>query len=445
MSERDKKIDQIINTIEKNDVKFLKLELSDIHGLPKSMAVPLKRASDVEDIVNDGLLFDGSSIAGLASINDSDLLAKPDIDTFSTIPWRPESKGTGRFICDIFTTEGDPYEGDPRGLLKRTLKAAEKRGYQFNMGPEPEFFIIKKDENGNYIPADEAEYFDVEPLDQGTDIRREIVFGLEKLDFDVEVSHHEVAAGQHEVDFKYADALKTADAVITFKEAVKAVVNNLGYKATFMPKPFLGINGSGMHCNQSLFKDGKNIFYDPDTETQISQEALYFIGGLLKHAPALSSILSPTVNSYKRLVPGYEAPVYRAYGLRNRSALIRVPAARGKATRIEYRSPDPACNPYLAFTVMLEAGIDGIVNKIDPGEPVELDIYQMTEEEREQRGIKVLPTSLWEAYHALEEDPLILNALGPHVSEKFLELKYQEWDEYRVQVFGYEQKKYLDI
>ena len=300
MSERDKKIDQIINTIEKNDVKFLKLELSDIHGLPKSMAVPLKRASDVEDIVNDGLLFDGSSIAGLASINDSDLLAKPDIDTFSTIPWRPESKGTGRFICDIFTTEGDPYEGDPRGLLKRTLKAAEKRGYQFNMGPEPEFFIIKKDENGNYIPADEAEYFDVEPLDQGTDIRREIVFGLEKLDFDVEVSHHEVAAGQHEVDFKYADALKTADAVITFKEAVKAVVNNLGYKATFMPKPFLGINGSGMHCNQSLFKDGKNIFYDPDTETQISQEALYFIGGLLKHAPALSSILSPTVNSYKR-------------------------------------------------------------------------------------------------------------------------------------------------
>lgn len=257
MSERDKKIDQIINTIEKNDVKFLKLELSDIHGLPKSMAVPLKRASDVEDIVNDGLLFDGSSIAGLASINDSDLLAKPDIDTFSTIPWRPESKGTGRFICDIFTTEGDTYEGDPRGLLKRTLKAAEKRGYQFNMGPEPEFFIIKKDENGNYIPADEAEYFDVEPLDQGTDIRREIVFGLEKLDFDVEVSHHEVAAGQHEVDFKYADALKTADAVITFKEAVKAVVNNLGYKATFMPKPFLGINGSGMHCNQSLFKDGK--------------------------------------------------------------------------------------------------------------------------------------------------------------------------------------------
>ena len=246
MSVKDEKLDQIIKTVEANDIKFLKLQLSDIHGLPKSMAVPLKKADDIEDIVNDGLLFDGSSVAGLASINDSDLLAKPDINTFSTIPWRPESKGTSRFICDIFTTEGKPYDGDPRGVLKKALEKAEKRGYQFNMGPEPEFFIIKEDENGNYIPADEAEYFDVEPLDQGTDIRREIVFGLEQLGFDVEVSHHEVAAGQHEVDFKYADALKTADAVITFKEAVKAVVHNLGFKATFMPKPFLGINGSGM-------------------------------------------------------------------------------------------------------------------------------------------------------------------------------------------------------
>ena len=345
MSEKDSKLDQIIKTIEENDIKFLKLELRDIHGLPKSMAVPLKKADDVEDIVNDGLLFDESSIAGLASINDSDLLAKPDINTFSTIPWRPESKGTSRFICDIYTTDGKPYDGDPRGVLKKSLKLAEKKGYEFNMGPEPEFFIIKKDENGNYMPADEADYFDVEPLDQGTDIRREIVFGLEELGFDVEVSHHEVAEGQHEVDFKYADALKTADAVITFKEAVKAVVHNLGFKATFMPKPFIGINGSGMHCNQSLFKDGKNIFYDPDTENQISQEALYFIGGLLKHAPALSSILSPTVNSYKRLVPGYEAPCYIAYGFKNRSTLLRIPASRGLGTRIECRSADPSCNP----------------------------------------------------------------------------------------------------
>ena len=267
MSAKDDKLDQIIKTVEENDIKFLKLQLSDIHGLPKSMAVPLKKADDIEDIVNDGLLFDGSSVAGLASINDSDLLAKPDINTFSTIPWRPESKGTSRFICDIFTTEGKPYDGDPRGVLKKALEKAEKRGYQFNMGPEPEFFIVKEDENGNYIPADEAEYFDVEPLDQGTDIRREIVFGLEQLGFDVEVSHHEVAAGQHEVDFKYADALKTADAVITFKEAVKAVVHNLGFKATFMPKPFLGINGSGMHCNQSLFKDGFSMTLTPKTKS----------------------------------------------------------------------------------------------------------------------------------------------------------------------------------
>ena len=239
MSSKDNKLDQIIKTVEANDIKFLKLQFSDIHGLPKSMAVPLKKADDIEDIVNDGLLFDGSSVAGLASINDSDLLAKPDIDTFSTIPWRPESKGTSRFICDIFTTDGQPYDGDPRGILKKTLEKIKADGYTYNIGPEPEFFIIKEDENGNYVPADEAEYFDVEPLDQGTDIRREIVFGLEELGFDVEVSHHEVAAGQHEVDFKYADALKTADAVITFKEAVKAVVNNLGFKATFMPKPFL--------------------------------------------------------------------------------------------------------------------------------------------------------------------------------------------------------------
>ncbi len=392
MSEKDKKLDQIIKTIDANDIKFLKLQFSDIHGLPKSMAVPLKKADDVEDIVNDGLLFDGSSVAGLASINDSDLLAKPDVDTFSTIPWRPESKGTSRFICDIFTTEGKPYDGDPRGVLKKSLQLAEKRGYQFNMGPEPEFFIIKEDENGNYIPADEAEYFDVEPLDQGTDIRREI-----------------------------------------------------GFKATFMPKPFLGINGSGMHCNQSLFKDGKNIFYDPDTENQISQEALYFIGGLLEHAPALSSILSPTVNSYKRLVPGYEAPCYIAYGFKNRSTLLRIPASRGLGTRIECRSADPSCNPYLAFAVLLEAGLYGMDNKIDPGEPTEENLFAYSEDEIIEKGISSLPTSLWEAYHSLEEDEVIKNALGEKVFNQFYTIKRAEWDAYRIQVFDYERDEYLNV
>ena len=445
MSAKDNKLDQIIKTVEVNDIKFLKLQFSDIHGLPKSMAVPLKKADDIEDIVNDGLLFDGSSVAGLASINDSDLLAKPDIDTFSTIPWRPESKGTSRFICDIFTTDGKPYDGDPRGLLKKSLEKIKEQGYTYNIGPEPEFFIIKEDENGNYIPADEAEYFDVEPLDQGTDIRREIVFGLEELGFVVEVSHHEVAAGQHEVDFKYADALKTADAVITFKEAVKAVVNNLGFKATFMPKPFLGINGSGMHCNQSLFKDGENIFYDPNAENQISQEALYFIGGLLKHAQALSAILSPTVNSYKRLVPGYEAPCYIAYGFKNRSTLLRIPASRGLGTRIECRSADPSCNPYLAFAALLEAGLDGLNNKIDPGEPTEINLFALSEDEIAERGISNLPTSLWEAYHALEKDDVIKNALGKKVFDQFYTIKRAEWDAYRIQVFDYERDKYLDV
>ncbi|MBE6493887.1 MAG: type I glutamate--ammonia ligase [Methanosphaera stadtmanae] len=445
MSTEDNKIDQIIKTIEENDLKFLRLQFSDINGLPKNMSVSLKKANDIEDIINDGLLFDGSSITGFSSINDSDLLAKPDIDTFSTIPWRPEERGSCRLICDVFTADGKPYEGDPRGVLKKSLKLAEDRGYQFNMGPEPEFFIIKKDENGKYIPADNAEYFDVEPLDQGTDIRREIVLGLEKLDFNIEVSHHEVADGQHEVDFKYADALKTADAVITFKEAVKALVDKLGYKATFMPKPFFGINGSGMHCNQSLFKNGKNIFYDPDTETQLSQEALYFIGGLLKHAKALSSILSPTVNSYKRLVPGYEAPCYIAYGLKNRSTLIRIPASRGLGTRIECRSADPSCNPYLAFAVLLEAGLDGMDNKIDPGEPTEDNLFGLNSDELNQRGIETLPTSLWEAYHALEKDEIVKNALGSYVYNQFYKLKTQEWDNYRIQVFDYEQENYLNV
>ena len=378
MSERDDKIDRIIKQIDEYGSKFLRLQFSDIHGIPKSMAVSLKKPDDAEDIINDGLLFDGSSVPGFVDINDSDLALKPDINTFSTLPWRPEDKGTGRFICDIYNTDGSNFEGDPRGVLKKSLKKADERGYQFNMGPEPEFFIIERDENGDFKPSDDAFYFDVEPLDKGTDLRREIVLGLEKLDFHIELSHHEAAPGQHEIDFRFADAMKTADAVITFKQAIKALVSNLGYDVTFMPKPFFGVNGSGMHCNQSLFKDGKNIFYDPNTETGLSQEALYFIGGLLKHAKALSAILSPTVNSYKRLVPGYEAPCYIAYGLRNRSTLLRIPASRGLGTRIECRSPDPSCNPYLAFAVLLEAGLDGMDNKIDPGEPTEFNAFDIT-------------------------------------------------------------------
>ncbi|WP_054835518.1 type I glutamate--ammonia ligase [Methanobrevibacter arboriphilus] len=443
-------MDVIGNAIEimnEKGIKFIRLQFVDINGIPKSVSVPFGSDEDLEDMFNDGILFDGSSVDGFVEINDSDLIMKPDPpNTVSLLPWRPEESGVCRFICDIYNTDNTPpFEGDPRSILKKSLKKISDEGYNYNIGPEPEFFIIDKDEEGNYIPHDDASYFDVEPLDKGPNFRRKLVFDLEELGFEVEASHHEVAPGQNEIAFKFDDALKTADAVITFKQAIKAIVDNMGYMVTFMPKPFFGVNGSGMHCHQSLFKNGENLFSDENSENGLSQEALYFMGGLLKHSAALSAVVAPTVNSYKRLVPGYEAPVYVAYGLKNRSALIRIPAARGKGTRIEYRCPDPSCNPYLAFAAMLEAGLDGINNKIDPGDPTEINIYKLNDEELEERGIKTLPASLWEAYHAFEEDEVLKKGLGSHISEKFLESKYAEWDEYRIQVFGYEQKKYMSL
>ena len=439
------KIGQVIENIEKCGTKFVRLQFVDIHGTPKNMAIPLVKPGQMEDILKDGLLFDGSSVEGFVDINESDLILKPDPDTFSTLPWRPEEKGVCRFICDIYWPEGKPFEGDPRYILKRALEKAEKAGYDYNVGPEPEFFILDQDEEGNLIPNDNGAYFDVEPVDQGTDIRRQLVMDLEALNFDVEVSHHEVAPGQHEIDFKFDNALRTADAVITFKQAIKAIVDTMGYMVTFMPKPFFGENGSGMHCHQSLFKGGENVFYDPDTETQLSQEAMYFMGGLLQHSPALTAICAPTINSYKRLVPGYEAPVYVAYGLKNRSTLVRIPASRGKGTRVELRMPDPSCNPYLAFAAMLEAGLDGMKNKVDPGEPTEIDVFGKSIEELKTLGIDVLPSSLWEAYHALEQDDVVKSTLGNHIYSQFRDIKKAEWDDYRIQVFDYELDKYLNI
>jgi glutamine synthetase len=439
------KIGQIIENIEKSGTKFVRLQFVDIHGAPKNMAIPLVKPGQIEDIIKDGLLFDGSSVEGFVDINESDLILKPDPDTFSALPWRPEEQGVCRFICDIYWPEGKPFEGDPRYVLKKALEKAEKSGYEYNVGPEPEFFVLDQDEEGNVIPNDYGAYFDVEPVDQGTDIRRQLVMDLEALNFDIEVSHHEVAPGQHEIDFKFDKALKTADAVITFKQAIKAIVDTMGYMVTFMPKPFFGENGSGMHCHQSLFKDGENLFYDPDTPTQLSKEAMYFMGGLLKHSPALTAICAPTINSYKRLVPGYEAPVYVAYGLKNRSTLVRIPASRGKGTRVELRMPDPSCNPYLAFATMLEAGLDGIKNKIDPGEPTEIDVFEKSIEELKELGIGVLPSSLWEAYHALEKDEVVKSTLGDHIYTKFMDIKKKEWDDYRIQVFDYELDKYLYI
>jgi glutamine synthetase len=439
------KVKQIVDKIGTCGIKFLRLQFVDINGAPKNMAVPLAKPEDIIDIIENGLLFDGSSIEGFVDINASDLIIKPDPDTFSTLPWRPEEKGVCRFICDIYWPDMTPFEGDPRHVLKKALKKAEEKGYEYNVGPEPEFFIIGEDEEGNIVPHDDGEYFDVEPVDQGTDFRRELVLGLEELNFDVEVSHHEVGPGQHEIDFKFNDALKTADAVITFKQAIKAIVDNMGYMVTFMPKPFFGVNGSGMHCHQSLFKDGKNVFYDPNGEEELSDEARYFIGGLLKHAKALSAIVAPTINSYKRLVPGYEAPCYIAYGFKNRSTLVRIPASRGNGTRVEFRCPDPSCNPYLAFAALLEAGMDGVENKIDPGEATEINVFELDEAGLEKLGIDVLPSSLWEAYHALEEDEIIKNSLGDHVYKQFMAIKRAEWDNYRVQVFPYELDKYLEI
>ena len=439
------KIGQVIENIEKCGTKFVRLQFVDIHGTPKNMAIPLVKPDQIEDILKDGLLFDGSSVEGFVDINESDLILKPDPDTFSALPWRPEEKGVCRFICDIYWPEGKPFEGDPRYILKRALEKAEKAGYEYNVGPEPEFFILDQDEEGHLIPNDNGAYFDVEPVDQGTDIRRQLVMDLEALNFDVEVSHHEVAPGQHEIDFKFDHALRTADAVITFKQAIKAIVDTMGYMVTFMPKPFFGENGSGMHCHQSLFKGGENVFYDPDTETQLSQEAMYFMGGLLQHSPALTAICAPTINSYKRLVPGYEAPVYVAYGLKNRSTLVRIPASRGKGTRVELRMPDPSCNPYLAFAAMLEAGLDGMKNKVDPGEPTEIDVFGKSIEELKTLGIDVLPSSLWEAYHALEKDDVVRSTLGDHIYSQFRDIKKKEWDDYRIQVFEYELEKYLNI
>ncbi|KZX13438.1 type I glutamate--ammonia ligase [Methanobrevibacter curvatus] len=437
--------EKVINEINEKDIKFVRLQFVDIHGTPKNISVSLGKGEDIEELFEDGMLFDGSSVDGFVEIHESDLLLRPDAETFSSLPWRPEESGVARLICDIYTPEGKPFAGDPRSILKKTLEKLEAKGLSYNVGPEPEFFIIDQDVEGNYFPIDQGGYFDVEPTDLGTDFRRQLVTDLEKLGFNPEGSHHEVAPGQNEIAIKFDNALKTADAVITFKQAIKAIVDTMGYQATFMPKPFFGENGSGMHCHQSLFKGNENLFSDENSPDGLSQKSKYFVGGILKHASALSAVCAPTINSYKRLVPGYEAPVYKAYGLKNRSALIRIPAARGKATRIEYRCPDPTCNPYLAFAAMLEAGLDGVENKIDPGAPVEQNIYKMSEEELAKSGIETIPSSLWEAYHALEEDPIIKNALGDHIYNAFLELKKAEWDDYRIQVFGYEQRKYMSI
>jgi glutamine synthetase len=434
---------KVMKMIEENDVKFIKLWFTDILGFLKSFSVPKE---EIEKAFAEGIGFDGSSIEGFVRIDESDMVAIPDPTTFAILPWRPKEKGVARVFCDIVTPDGKPFEGDPRYTLKKNLDKAKKMGFIYYVGPELEYFYFK-DANSTEV-LDKGGYFDLIPRDEALDLRRETVLFCEALGMKIEYSHHEVAPSQHEIDMRYEDALTMADNVMTYRLVVKEVAYRQGVYATFMPKPLFGENGSGMHTHMSLFKGKRNAFFDPKGQYNLSQNARYFIGGLLKYAPEFTAVTCQWVNSYKRLVPGYEAPVYLSWAQRNRSDLIRVPMykpGKEEATRIEFRSPDPACNPYLTFSVMLAAGLAGMEEKIEPPDPVEANVYKMSAEERERRGIKQLPGSLSEAIQLTEKSKLVREALGDHVFDHFIENKKLEWDRYRVQITSYEIEKYLPI
>jgi glutamine synthetase len=425
-------------------VKFIRTQFTDILGIIKSWAIPVEQ---LEDAFENGVMFDGSSIEGFTSIEESDMKLVLDPSTFRILPWRPTAGAVARILGDVYLPDGKPFQGDPRYVLKSAIKEAQDMGLTMQVGPEMEFFLFKLDANGNPTTelTDQGGYFDFAPLDRAQDVRREIDCALESMEFQIEASHHEVAPSQHEIDFRFSDVLSTADNVITFKYVVKSIAYHKGYYATFMPKPLFGVNGSGMHSNQSLFKDGKNVFYDPDTPTQLSQEAMYYIGGLLKHIREFTAITNPIVNSYKRIVPGYEAPVYITWSAKNRSSLIRIPATRGQGTRIELRCPDPACNPYLAFALMLRAGIYGIKNRIDPGEPTNVNIFKLTDKEREEKGIRSLPADLKEAIDEMAGSGFVKSALGDHVFSHYLYAKNMEWDDYKTIVHPWELSTYLHM
>lgn len=434
--------EDIIKIVEEEDIKFIRLQFTDIFGQLKNVAI---MPSQLEKALNNQIMFDGSSIEGFVRLEESDQYLYPDLNTFTILPWRPQHGRVARLICDIYNPDGTPFVGDPRGALKKVLKRAYDMGYTFNVGPELEFFLFQTDDEGKPTTKtnDEAGYFDLGPLDHGESTRREVCLTLENMGFEIEASHHEVAAGQHEIDFKYADALTAADNIMTFKMAVKTIAQKNGLHATFMPKPIFGINGSGMHTNMSLFKDGKNIFFDPDGERKLSKEAYSFIAGLLHHVKGMAAITNPIVNSYKRLVPGYEAPCYLAWSTGNRSALIRVPSARGNSTRVELRSPDPSCNPYLSMAVCLAAGLDGIEKNMTPPEEINDNIFGMSRRERRERGIENLPGSLEEAIYEFEKDDVIKDALGEHIVKQYISGKEKEWDEYITRVSSWEVEKYI--
>ncbi|VVB52766.1 Glutamine synthetase [uncultured archaeon] len=435
--------EDILRSIEENQVRFLRLQFVDIGGMVKNVGIPVSQA---EKALTSGIAFDGSSIEGFVRIEESDMILKPDNNTYMILPWDVSGGKVARLICDVYRPDGKPFEGDPRYVLKRAIQAAAKKGFVMNNGPELEFFFFKrKDGQATCIPHDFGGYFDFPPIDQAEEIRQNIVVALENMGFNIEASHHEVSIGQHEIDFKYADALKTADNVITFKFVTKTIAQRNDLHASFMPKPIFGINGSGMHTNISLFKNGKNAFYDESKDMQVSDTLRYFVGGLKKHVKSFTAVTNPIVNSFKRIVPGYEAPVYIAWSGANRSSMIRIPAARGMSTRIELRSPDPSCNPYLSFAVILMSGLDGIENKIDPGEPTTLNLFHLDDEERKNHGIESLPGSLKEALDNLETDNVVKDALGEHVYEDFMRLGRAEWDAYRISVHDWEINRYLNI
>ncbi|GAB4542688.1 MAG: type I glutamate--ammonia ligase [Thermodesulfovibrionia bacterium] len=438
---RDKK--DVMELVKENDVKFIRIWFTDILGQLKSFAIT---SEELETAFEEGMGFDGSSIKGYARIDESDMIAKPDPTTFAILPWRPKEKAVARMFCDVLNPDGTPYDGDPRYALKRNLERLKDIGYTFYLGPELEYFYFKDDKGTEVL--DEGGYFDLTTLDAASDLRRETVLTLEAMGIKVEYSHHEVAPSQHEIDLRYADALTMADNVMTYRVVVKEVATKYGYYATFMPKPLYGQNGSGMHTHQSLFKGDKNAFFDPKDKYYLSNIAKRYIAGILKHAPEITAVCNQWVNSYKRLVPGYEAPVYISWARRNRSALVRVPLykpGKEKATRIELRSPDPACNPYLAFSVMLTAGLEGIEKGYELPEPVEKDIFHLTDEEKIELGIKSLPGSLIEAIEIAENSEVVRRALGDHIFNNFIMSKKVEWDDYRTRIHPYEIEKYLPI
>jgi glutamine synthetase len=438
---------EILKRCDKEGVRFLRLQFTDILGVIKNVEVP---RSQFEKALDGEIQFDGSSIEGFVRIQESDMGLVPDLNTFQIFPWSHPNGKVARLVCDVIEPDGKPFAGCPRQALKRQMEKAKALGFELMTGPEAEFFLFRRDANGDPIvdTHDEGGYFDLTPVDRGEDARRDIVVALEAMGFEVEAAHHEVAPGQHEIDFKYGNAVYTADNVTTFKLIVKKVALDHGLHATFMPKPIFGVNGSGMHVHQSLLTGSganvKNAFFDPKATYQLSSTALHYIGGILKHARAMAAVTNPLVNSYKRLVPGYEAPVNVAWSERNRSPMVRIPARRGMGTRCEVRMPDPACNPYLAFTVMLAAGLDGIKNKLEPGEPINENVFEMSEREKKRRKIEVLPGNLSEALDCLEKDDLLKNALGEHILTNFVEAKRSEWQEYISKVSGWEIEKYLN-